>query len=57
MGLKLNVIYQEKEEAKSKGAFWDTDNKIWYVPVHKNYNDFKKWIDSDKFSIIPQIRK
>lgn len=52
MPLKLNVKYQEKEEAKSKGAFWDTEDKTWYVPVHKDYNDFIKWIDSDKFSII-----
>ncbi len=52
MPLKINVKYQEKEEAKSKGAFWDYENKTWYVPAHKNYNDFIKWIDNDKFSII-----
>lgn len=52
MGLKLKVTYQEKEEAKSKGAFWDTEYKTWYVPAHKDYNDFIKWIDTGKFSII-----
>jgi hypothetical protein len=52
MPLKLNVSYQEKEEAKSKGAFWDTEHKTWYVPNHKNYNDFLKWIDTDNYSII-----
>ncbi len=52
MSLKLNVKYQEKEEAKSKGAFWDTENKTWCIPIHKDYNDFIKWIDSGRFSII-----
>ncbi len=52
MPLKINVSYSEKEEAKSKGAFWDTDSKTWYVPKHKNYNDFIQWIDNEKFSII-----
>lgn len=52
MPLKIKVSYQEKEEVKSKGAFWDIEDKTWYVPAHKNYNDFIKWIESDKFSII-----
>ena len=52
MTLKINVKYQEKEEVKSKGAFWDTEDKTWCVPAHKSYNDFIKWIDIDKFSII-----
>lgn len=52
MGLKLNVPYSEKDEAKSKGAFWDLNNKVWYIPKHKNLNDFQKRIDNDKFSLI-----
>ena len=52
MPLKINVPYKEKEEAKSKGACWDTENKTWYVPENKDYNDFIKWIDTEKITII-----
>ncbi len=52
MPLRINVPYKEKNEAKSKGAFWDNDLKTWYVPNHKNYNDFIKWIDTEKFNVI-----
>lgn len=52
MGLKLNVPYRKKDEAKLKGAFWDTKSKVWYVPKHKNYNNFQKWIENDNYSLI-----
>ncbi len=28
----LNVSYAYKEDAKSMGARWDTEKKIWYAP-------------------------
>lgn len=54
MPLKLNVPYSEKNEVKELGGFWDKDVKTWYVPKHKKYNDFVKWFNSDKISIIAQ---
>ena len=33
MPLKINVPYSEKDLAKEKGAFWDKDNKTWFVRV------------------------
>lgn len=52
MALKIQVPYQEKEQAKAKGAIWDNDLKSWIVPKSRDYNDFKKWINPDEFSII-----
>lgn len=52
MPLKINVAYSDKDIAKSKGAFWDTEQKTWFVPDHKNFNDFLSWIDTNKVSII-----
>lgn len=52
MPLKINVPYSEKDLAKEKGAFWDKDNKTWFVPDYKDINLFSQWIDTDKVSII-----
>ena len=54
MPLKINVPFKDKDEAKAKGAFWDAESKTWYVPKHKEYNDFLPWINSSNFSIIAQ---
>lgn len=47
MPLKINVSYSEKDLAKEKGAFWDKDNKTWFVPDYKDINLFSQWIDTD----------
>lgn len=52
MPLKINVPYSDKDVAKSKGAFWDVDSKTWFVPDHKDINDFMQWIDIDNVSLI-----
>lgn len=52
MPLKINVAYSDKDIAKSKGAFWDVEQKTWFVPDHKDINDFIEWIDTMKASII-----
>lgn len=52
MPLKINVPFEEKDEAKSRGAFWDKEEKTWFVPDHRNINDFTQWIDNSAFSII-----
>ena len=52
MPLKINVPYSENDLAKEKGAFWDKDNKTWFVPDYKDINLFSQWIDTDKVSII-----
>ncbi|GIM55547.1 DUF5710 domain-containing protein [Capnocytophaga cynodegmi] len=52
MPYKLNVPFSEKDIAKSKGAFWDSFQKTWFVPDHKDINDFKQWIDTENIKII-----
>ena len=52
MPLKINVPYSDKDVAKSKGAFWDVEQKTWFVPDHKDINDFQHWIDKSKVSVI-----
>ncbi|PZP49410.1 MAG: hypothetical protein DI598_07925 [Pseudopedobacter saltans] len=52
MPLKINVPYSEKDMAKSKGAFWDAEQKTWFVPDHKDINDFIQWIDTNASIII-----
>lgn len=52
MPLKINVPYSDKDSAKSKGAFWDVEQKTWFVPDHKDINDFQHWIDKSKVSVI-----
>ena len=52
MPLKINVLYKDKDVAKSKGAFWDVERKTWFVPDNKDINDFMQWIDKSKISVI-----
>ena len=43
--LYLTVPYMEKNRAKAKGAKWDGEAKLWFVPenlVHR-VDSFKKW--------------
>jgi hypothetical protein len=35
--------YEDKEEAKSLGAKWDKDKKLWYAPNKTIYNKLKKF--------------
>ena len=44
----INVPYSEKEDAKSKGARWDPQNKSWFILDNMNKEPFSKWLVSDK---------
>lgn len=39
--IDLYVQFSQKEEAKTNGALWDVDNKLWYC-----YKDNKYCIDN-----------
>jgi len=45
MPLKINVPYSEKDLAKSKGAFWDSLLKTWFLPDNLDINNFLPWIN------------
>ena len=60
MGVKvyLNVPYEEKEEAKRLGAWWDAKAKKWFIPYYKeefkDYQKFFRWILGDSsFVVVP----
>lgn len=41
----LTVPYQDKDEAKSLGAYWDAGIKQWYTyPSNSNLKKMKKWV-------------
>jgi len=40
---ELNVSYAEKDDAKSLGAWWNPDKKIWYVPAGIDVRPFERW--------------
>lgn len=53
MALLLNVPYEEKEEVKLLGAFWNNELKKWYVKDRKNYQKFEKWFaPSKQYTIV-----
>ena len=52
MPFKINVPFSEKDIVKAKGAFWDAIQKTWFIPDHKQINDFMKWIDIENIDII-----
>ena len=39
----LNCPYEEKDQCKELGAWWDPDRKQWYVPHNLDREDFKQW--------------
>ncbi|MCM3390596.1 DUF5710 domain-containing protein [Ureibacillus chungkukjangi] len=47
MTLLLNVPFNEKDEAKKKGAKWNPDFKKWSVWNRKDYQKFAKWFNND----------
>ena len=68
--LYLNVPFEEKDDAKEKGAKWDKDKKLWYAPTGHDPLDFAQWwaflnpVFKDKEQIkdkgakwVPEIKK
>jgi hypothetical protein len=43
----LKVPFEEKDEAKSLGAWWDSTAKKWYVPKGKPLEDFSRWMEEE----------
>lgn len=42
----LNVPYSEKDEAKSKGARWDPNEKKWFITNTHNQLPFSSWLET-----------
>lgn len=39
----INVPFEEKDDAKAKGAKWDFEEKKWYYTENENPEDFEAW--------------
>ncbi len=46
----INVPYDDKDEAKRLGAFFDMNSKMWYVPEGRDVNKFTKWLSNGKIT-------
>jgi hypothetical protein len=47
MSIQIEVDYNNKDKAKEKGAFWDTELKTWYIPDKKRIDDFLEFLPKD----------
>ena len=44
--INLKVPFNEKNQAKSLGARWNAELKLWYVPQGVDSSPFDKWFTS-----------
>ena len=44
--INLKVPFNEKDQAKSLGARWNAEAKLWYVPQGADVAPFEKWVSS-----------
>ena len=42
--INLKVPFNEKDQAKSLGARWNAEAKLWYVPQGVEAAPFEKWV-------------
>ncbi|MFM9835410.1 MAG: DUF5710 domain-containing protein [Methylophilaceae bacterium] len=42
--INLKVPFNEKDQAKSLGARWNAEAKLWYVPQGLEAAPFEKWM-------------
>jgi hypothetical protein len=42
--INLKVPFNEKDQAKSLGARWNAEAKLWYVPQGVEAAPFEKWM-------------
>ena len=43
----LQCPYDDKDDCKSLGGYWDNDARKWYVPNDVDRNLFKQWWPKD----------
>jgi hypothetical protein len=54
--INLKVPFSEKDQAKSLGARWNAELKLWYVPIGVELAPFTKWF-SESASVAVSITK
>jgi Domain of unknown function (DUF5710) len=52
--INLKVPFNEKDQAKSLGARWNAEAKLWYVPQGVEAAPFEKWMTSATYAAPAQ---
>ena len=52
--INLKVPFNEKDQAKSLGARWNAEAKLWYVPQGVDAAPFEKWLSSSPNTALTQ---
>ena len=42
--ISLKVPFNEKDQAKSLGARWNAESKLWFIPQGLEVAPFQKWL-------------
>ena len=50
----LNVPFARREEAKAKGARWDSEARKWFVPMGRDLEPFTSWLPVDPAKLATQ---
>ena len=50
----LNVPFRERNEAKAKGARWDSETRKWFVPIGRDLEPFTSWLPVDPAKLASQ---
>ena len=50
----LNVPYSRREEAKARGARWDSEARKWFVPIGRDLEPFTSWLPIDPAKLAKQ---
>ncbi len=53
----LNVPYEDKDEVKALGAWFDMSKKMWYVPKNGDVSKFTKWLPNGKITTTAKAPK
>jgi exodeoxyribonuclease VII large subunit len=48
----LNVPFNQKAEAKAKGARWDSEARKWFVPIGRDLEPFTDWLPVDPSKLV-----
>lgn len=43
--IKLNTVYKDKDDVKSKGALWNSELKVWQVSKRSDYSKFIDYLN------------
>ena len=50
----LNVPFNQRTEAKAKGARWDSEARKWFVPIGRDLELFTNWLPVDPAKLASQ---